>query len=69
MSSPHKCPVTGCEVQVPFTKLLCPRHWYMLHIDQQREIWREYRKNPQSKEHLLTCQRAVIELNERIATK
>jgi hypothetical protein len=39
----HMCHAEGCSKAVPPKHLMCGRHWAMVPLSQQREIWRHYR--------------------------
>jgi len=39
----HTCHAEGCNKAVPPKFLMCGKHWAMVPLTQQREIWRHYR--------------------------
>jgi len=45
MSKPevHLCHALGCSERVMPSRLMCPRHWYMVPAPLRREVWRTYR--------------------------
>lgn len=55
----HTCPVPGCRELVRQERLMCSRHWYQVPLALRKQVWREYRKAPQSRAHLWACHRAV----------
>jgi hypothetical protein len=59
----HRCPVTGCAALVPFGKLMCPSHWFLVPSELGGAVYREYRRAPQSAAHLEACQKAVEFVN------
>lgn len=48
----HKCPVPACGVQVPTSRLACPRHWFMVPKDLRDEVWAAYKEEPHSDRHM-----------------
>lgn len=42
-SKTHQCYVSYCNVQVPETYLMCPRHWAKVSPATMREVWKWYR--------------------------
>lgn len=43
MPKPHRCPVKGCVVQVPYYKLACPPHWFKLPAYLRNEVTEAYK--------------------------
>jgi len=39
----HTCHALGCETKVPPRLHMCKRHWSMVPVRAQRELWRTYR--------------------------
>lgn len=47
----HECPAPECAVRVPFERLACPRHWFMVSAVDRRELLRLWRDAPGSGEY------------------
>ncbi len=41
--SAHHCHARNCETRCPPEYLMCPKHWRMVPIALQREVWKHYR--------------------------
>lgn len=39
----HTCHAVGCAINVPPKLVMCPKHWRMVPLALQREVWRHYR--------------------------
>lgn len=48
MPSTHKCPKTGCDVQVPQNMLACRTHWFDLPRPLRQAIKATYRKDDEA---------------------
>lgn len=61
----HTCHAEGCRAEVPPRLLMCLRHWRMVPVRLQREVWRTYRKGQEidkcPSEDYLVAQRAAVE--------
>jgi hypothetical protein len=60
----HKCPVAGCEEQMPQSKLMCLTHWRAVPMPLQREVnrtWRVARNDVQYWQEYLEARQAAIE--------
>jgi hypothetical protein len=55
----HDCPVAGCAVKVPRTRLMCKGHWYSVPKPLRDEVWRAYRNGVASVEYLEARERAI----------
>lgn len=72
METKHTCHAKGCCVQVPPKMLMCFKHWKMVPLVLQREIWRYYvpgqeiRKDP-TPEYLTAMRRAIEAVEAREA--
>lgn len=62
----HKCPVNGCVKKVPYSMLMCLRHWRMVPKSLADRVWREWRKEKHSDSHQMACQAAVDAVNEAV---
>ena len=68
----HDCPITGCDVRVPLSMLMCPTHWREVPRDLQRAVNRAWnaRKNARSsgkamRDHMQACEDAVASVEGR----
>jgi hypothetical protein len=43
MPAKHTCHAQGCEKEVPPRLLMCLRHWRLVPLTLQAEVWRWYR--------------------------
>ena len=60
MTSLHKCPMPGCSIKIPQTKLACRDHWYELPAELRREVSASNRdRRPGSFDRHLTAVRAA----------
>lgn len=64
----HKCPVTGCDRDLPRHLLMCPRHWREVPSNLQREVNRTW-KNAESgaggvQSYMDARQKAVDSVNQ-----
>lgn len=62
---PHRCHAHGCDVAVHPRLLMCRRHWALVPMALQREVWRHYRKGQERDERpsaeYLAAARAAID--------
>lgn len=55
----HECPAPGCTRRVPSIMYACRQHWFALPKSIRDEIWRAYRREPLSDEHVAAMQAAA----------
>ena len=64
----HRCPIEGCQEQVPFERLMCPRHWHKLRTSDNAlalrviETW-SGGGGHMSEAHRVACQAAIAAVN------
>ena len=59
----HRCPGPECERVVPDSMLACAPHWYRVSTETRALVWKEFRADPLSDEHLAAIATAVEEMN------
>lgn len=62
----HRCPAPKCPEQVPSSMFACRRHWNMLPQGMRAEIFRAYRAEPLSQEHLEAMEAASTWYKENL---
>lgn len=64
----HWCPIVGCRHQMPNSKLMCPRHWFMVPKHLQRAVYAAYSDGDGlGSLELVRAQSAAIDaVNERL---
>jgi hypothetical protein len=63
----HHCHAENCDVQIPPALFMCAKHWRMVPLALQREVWRHYQPGQEKREAGVTWEylrvtRAAIEV-------
>jgi hypothetical protein len=58
----HTCPADGCDRQVPYRQLACPKHWALVSTDTKKQVYRTYRAG-NTIAHLRAITQARHEIN------
>lgn len=66
-AAPHKCPVPGCQRQVPAERLMCPPHWAQVPAPLQRTIYRLWNHGKPQAGHAEACASAVEQVASKVA--
>jgi hypothetical protein len=59
------CPIPGCDWVRGVDELLCRNHWRMVPKDLRDAVWREFRRQRGSQEHMAACRRAIESITQR----
>lgn len=57
----RKCPIEGCTARISGINIMCRDHWGVVSPETQRRVWRLYRGNRGSAEHLGAINDAITE--------
>ena len=65
----HRCPVHGCERQVPYHQLMCPKHWRMVAKSLQRRVYDAwgYGRGAGAAEHTIALEEAIRDVELKLA--
>jgi hypothetical protein len=63
----HKCPITGCPIQVAAAHVMCVKHWRLVSAPIRDAVWREYRLKPGSPGHLAAVKLSIESANKMLA--
>jgi hypothetical protein len=55
----HKCPISGCDRQVPHHRLMCPLHWRCVPKGLADAVYRTWRKAPGGPLHQAAMRGAI----------
>lgn len=69
--SGHKCPATGCTLNVAPGKLMCRTHWFMAPGHLRVAVWDAWRGGigAGSPSHRAACADAIEAVNAKIAER
>lgn len=59
MAGEHKCPKPGCTTQVGYDYLMCAVHWRRVPKPLKDEVWRTFKAERLSPEHVQAMRQAV----------
>jgi hypothetical protein len=65
--SRHTCHAEGCPVKVPPKLFVCAKHWRMVPVSLQRELWRVYQPGQEAGKAPVTTAYLVVQTRCRIA--
>lgn len=63
----HLCHAEGCRTKVPPKLFACLKHWRMVPVTLQRELWRVYKPGQERGEAEVTAAYLVVQTRCRIA--
>jgi hypothetical protein len=64
-----KCPIPGCKAKRHPMHVMCRDHWHMVPRSKQGAVWRTYRKDAGSTEHLAAIAQAIAAVTKEVASK
>lgn len=69
--SGHKCPATGCTLNVAAHQLMCRIHWYMVPKALRDDVYAAWAngRGARSDAHQYVCDAAIAAVNDKIAER
>lgn len=62
----HHCVAGLCETQVPYDRLMCSKHWYMVPKALRNDVWREWNDGDPTDKHTRAIVAAARSVDEQL---